>query len=164
MKKKCNRKVRPLINPIAYALSGAAMIPDADLVGLRTRELAAIEAFRTGGAGLQEWADVNSMLTMCEVMARCGVGSEALPTCEAARTHSKQPPSGLSRQSAWEPMAQACRHSVTCTNTTTCKEPQYTAASMRSSSDWGQITSNRNPATLKKSFELVSRSSQKRHF
>ena len=25
------------------------------------------------------------MLTMCEVMARSGVGSEALPTCEAAQ-------------------------------------------------------------------------------
>lgn len=57
MKKKCKRKHWALINPVTHALQGAQFIPDSELLALRTRELAAIEAFRTGSATLQEWSD-----------------------------------------------------------------------------------------------------------
>lgn len=85
MKKKCKRKHWALINPVTHALQGAQFIPDSELLALRTRELAAIEAFRTGSATLQEWSDIKAMLNLCEVMASNGVGPEALPTCKQAQ-------------------------------------------------------------------------------
>ncbi|MGX5662227.1 hypothetical protein ACWKWL_06605 [Diaphorobacter nitroreducens] len=60
------------------------MSDDKLLNGLRVRELAAIEAFRTGTAGLQEWADMTGVLNVCETMARSGIGPEALEACKKA--------------------------------------------------------------------------------
>lgn len=85
MKKQCRRKGwSTAINPITHAIEGAAITSDALLNQLRARELAAIEAFRTGSATLQEWADITGLLNLCETMARNGVGPEALEACVRA--------------------------------------------------------------------------------
>lgn len=87
MRKRCNRKVWTKVNPIQHAIEGAALTPQHLLDQLRMRELAAVDAFAKGGAGLQEWKDLTAMLNVCETMARDGVGPEALPTCAKAQAH-----------------------------------------------------------------------------
>lgn len=87
MRKHCKRKrVYAATSPLAFVLDGIRPAPEAMLDKLRTRELSAIEAFRTGSAGLQEWTDINTILSMAETMARGGIGPEALETCERAQT------------------------------------------------------------------------------
>lgn len=84
-KKHCKRKVwSTSINAVTHAIEGAAITSEALLNQLRARELAAVEAFRTGSATLQEWADITGMLNICETMARGGIGPEALEACERA--------------------------------------------------------------------------------
>lgn len=87
MRKRTRRKVWGLLNPIQHAIEGAAIVPAELLAPLRLRELAAIEAFRTGKAGLQEWHDINTMHNLCETMARQGIGPEALEACEQCQEH-----------------------------------------------------------------------------
>lgn len=58
MRKQCRRKVWAKVNPIEHAIAGARVADDKLLDELRIRDLAAIEAFRTGTAGLQDWADI----------------------------------------------------------------------------------------------------------
>ena len=84
MRKQCRRKVWGLVNPLTHTLEGLAYTPEALLDKLRTRELSAIESFRTGSASLQDWSDITAMLNLCETMARGGVGPEALPACALA--------------------------------------------------------------------------------
>jgi hypothetical protein len=86
MRKRVRRKVWPLVNPVEWAITGAALLTKQELDGLRIRELAAIEAFRNGTAGLQDWHDLAALLNLCETMAREGIGLEALPTCMEAQT------------------------------------------------------------------------------
>lgn len=87
MRKHCKRKrIYTATSPLAFVLEGVKPTPEAMLDKLRTRELSAIEAFRTGVAGLQEWTDINTILSMAETMARGGIGPEALGTCEQAQT------------------------------------------------------------------------------
>lgn len=84
-RKHCKRKVwSTSINAVTHAIEGAAITSEALLNQLRLRELAAVEAFRTGSATLQEWADISGMLNICETMARGGVAPEALETCATA--------------------------------------------------------------------------------
>lgn len=83
-RKQCKRKHWELIDPIKHATEGAAITPEEKLNQLRVRELAAIEAFRTGSATLQEWKDLTSMLNLCETMAKGGIGPEALEACKRA--------------------------------------------------------------------------------
>lgn len=84
-RKQCKRKHwSTAINHIQHAIEGASLTPDSILDKLRARELAAVEAFRTGDATLQEWADLTSMLNLCETMAKGGIGPEALEACERA--------------------------------------------------------------------------------
>jgi hypothetical protein len=85
MRKQCKRKVwSTAINPIQHAIEGAAITSDALLNQLRARELAAIEAFRTGAATIQEWSDITGLLNVCETMAKGGIGPEALEACKTA--------------------------------------------------------------------------------
>lgn len=86
MKKQTRRKVySTAINPVMHAMMGAALIPEKELDQLRLRELAAIEAFRNGTAGMRDWQDVCAMMNLCEEMARDGIGPEALEACERAQ-------------------------------------------------------------------------------
>lgn len=83
-RKHTRRKIWGKTNPITHAIEGACLTPESLLNKLRTRELAAIESFRTGDATLQDWADITEMLNLCENMALGGIGPEALETCRAA--------------------------------------------------------------------------------
>lgn len=87
MRKQCRRKVYALINPIAMAIEGACTPQGKELNQLRTRELAAIESFRTGSATLQDWSDLTALMNLCENMAQAGIGAEAMPTVTEAHGH-----------------------------------------------------------------------------
>lgn len=97
MRKKCRRKVWALVNPIQHAIEGATITPEEQLSQLKLRELAAIDAFAKGQAGLREWQDVVDMANLCELMAANGVGPEATGICatlqacmvEAARRYER---------------------------------------------------------------------------
>jgi hypothetical protein len=73
------------VNPISYAIEGATITPEDILDKLRQRELTSIEAFRMGKADLADWQMINDMANLCEVMAKSGIGPEALEAAE--RTH-----------------------------------------------------------------------------
>jgi hypothetical protein len=73
------------VNPISYAIEGATITPEDILDKLRQRELTSIEAFRMGKADLADWKMINDMANLCEVMAKSGIGPEALEAAE--RTH-----------------------------------------------------------------------------
>jgi hypothetical protein len=73
------------VNPISYAIEGATITPEDILDKLRQRELTSIEAFRMGQADLADWKMINDMANLCEVMAKSGIGPEALEAAE--RTH-----------------------------------------------------------------------------
>lgn len=90
MKKSTRRKVYKLVNPITYAIEGASLISKARQNKMRANELAALESFRTGKAGMQEWQDLNEMASLSEVMARAGVGIEVLDVSLAAQVHLKE--------------------------------------------------------------------------
>lgn len=84
-RKRCVRKVYQPINPIAFAIQGAAITPSHLLDKLRTRELSAIESLRTGRGERGDWDALADMLNLCETMATEGIGREAMPSCEAAQ-------------------------------------------------------------------------------
>lgn len=85
MKKRKHRKVYQLINPLAYALEGAAVTPEDTLNLLRQGELTAIEAFRMGHATVEDWKRMSEVCNLTESMASAGIGPEALDA--VARTH-----------------------------------------------------------------------------
>jgi len=87
VRKQCRRKVYALVNPVSFAMQGAAITPDEDLNKLRVRELAAIDAFSRGAATIQDWNSVVAILNLTEQLARSGVGPEALPACELAQAY-----------------------------------------------------------------------------
>lgn len=87
MRKKCKRKVWIKADPIALAIEKAHVATDERLAPLRTRELSAIEAFRTGLAKLQDWSDMVNMMNVTEHMAFRGIGAEAKQTCHEAHGH-----------------------------------------------------------------------------
>lgn len=81
MRKRTKRKVWNLVNPITYAIEGAAITSDKLLDQLRLGELAAIEAMRLGAANLNDWNLIKQMHGICETMAKEGIGPEALEAC-----------------------------------------------------------------------------------
>lgn len=85
MRKTTRRKHWGLVNPISHAIAGAGITDTPSLDKLRLRELAAIEAFRTGRATRQEWMDIADMLNISETLSRDGIGPEALESCEQAQ-------------------------------------------------------------------------------
>lgn len=85
MRKRCIRKVYQPVNPIALAMSGAAITPAAILDKLRMKELSSIESFRTGTASREDWKACADMLNLCETMAKEGIGREAKAACETAQ-------------------------------------------------------------------------------
>lgn len=85
MRKHCRRTVRPLVNPIALAISGASVTPKDRLDQLRIRELSCIEAFRQGKANKEDWKLLADVVNIAETMSVEGVGREALPAIEAAQ-------------------------------------------------------------------------------
>lgn len=104
MKKFCRRKVWPLIDPISHAMQGAAITPDNLLDQLRIKEMAALEAFTSGQAGVADWKAIADLLNIAETIASQGIGIEVLEVCdkvqagldEARERHNKTRRMGLS--------------------------------------------------------------------
>lgn len=90
MRKQCKRKIYKLVDPIAHAIAGAAITTDDCLDQLKSKEKAAIEAMRTGKADVYTWQELVDMNNICQVMARSGIGPEALPDCMLAEIELKQ--------------------------------------------------------------------------
>jgi hypothetical protein len=85
-KKKCNRKVWALINPLHHAMAGASITPRTELDKLLTKELAALNAFTSGKATLKHWHDLAAMNNLTQTLASRGVGPEALEATHRAET------------------------------------------------------------------------------
>jgi D-arabinose 1-dehydrogenase-like Zn-dependent alcohol dehydrogenase len=89
MRKVCRRKVYKLLDPIAHAIAGAGITTADCLDQLITNEKAAIEAMRTGNATVYTWQELVDMNNICQVMARNGIGPEALVDCMMAEIELK---------------------------------------------------------------------------
>lgn len=83
-RKRCNRKVWALVNPISHAISGAGITSRTDLDKLLTRELASLDAFTTGKARMNEWSDMVNVNNLTQTLAGMGVGYEAMPDAHKA--------------------------------------------------------------------------------
>ena len=78
MRKKKSRKVYRLVNPLQYAMEGAAIVDEKTLDRLRQLELTTIEAFRTGAATVADWQGMADLCNLTESMALDGIGPEAM--------------------------------------------------------------------------------------
>jgi flavin-binding protein dodecin len=85
MRKRCRRRVWSTeINAVAHAIAGACVTDTNSLNQLRVGEVKALEAMKTGEAGVQEWQVLVDMMNIAEMMGRNGIGPEVLDHCEAA--------------------------------------------------------------------------------
>lgn len=82
MRKQCRRKVWNKVNPIEYAITGAAITSEDKLDKLRLSELSAIESMVKGNATTGDWRVLVDMLNIAETMGNSGLGIEVLPVCE----------------------------------------------------------------------------------
>lgn len=85
MRKTTKRKHWKLIDPVRHAILGAGITQDHLLNKLRLIELAALDAMTKGLGTIQDWQELTDMMNISEVMARDGVGPEALPVCQQAQ-------------------------------------------------------------------------------
>lgn len=89
-RKRCIRKVwrtGPGFNPVAHAIGGVTGITEAEQEKLRSRELAAIAGMASSHARDQEWAEIDAMVSLMEVLAEDGVGIEGIEAAKEARQH-----------------------------------------------------------------------------
>ena len=84
-RKKCRRKVYPLLNSLAHGIAGAAISDEAALDKLRLCELSAIDALTKGMGTPHDWRWLADVLNIAETMAKHGIGPEVLPYCEEAQ-------------------------------------------------------------------------------
>ena len=80
-KKRCKRKIYPLVSPLQLAMDGIIITPEERLDRLRIRELSSIDAMSKGKGTLQEWRELAELMNIAETLARNGVGIEALEVC-----------------------------------------------------------------------------------
>ncbi len=85
MRKRAVRKVWQKVNPIEYAIRGAAIPPRDELDRLLARELSSLDDLTHGRASLQQWYDLAAVVNLCETLAHEGVGPEALQPCHDAQ-------------------------------------------------------------------------------
>lgn len=83
-RKKCKRKVWALVNPVSFAISGAAIAPRKDLDQLLLREIGALDAIVKGHGRLKEWQDLAALNNLTMTLAEQGVGPEALEAAQKA--------------------------------------------------------------------------------
>lgn len=86
MRKKCRRKVYPLLNSLAHGLAGAAISDKQSLDKLRLCELSAIDAMTKGMGTTEDWRWVCDYINIAETMGKAGIGPEVLPYCQEAQT------------------------------------------------------------------------------
>lgn len=81
MRKTKKRKIWALINPIEHAITGASLVSRDSLDKLRLSELAALDAMIRGMGTVGDWRTLVDVMNLTEMMARHGIGPEALETC-----------------------------------------------------------------------------------
>lgn len=84
-KKQCKRRVWQLINPIEYAIRGAALMPAEELTDLRIRELSSMECMVKGTAVLRDWIELAECINITQMMSDNGIGPEARECCNRAQ-------------------------------------------------------------------------------
>ena len=90
MKKRCNRKVYALMNPIALAISGAAITDTALLDKLRIIELTALQAWADDVATDDDWRTFADVSNLTQTLAGMGIGHEALAAAQRAEAALKR--------------------------------------------------------------------------
>ena len=78
------RTVWKKVDTIRHAIEGASITPPAQRDKLAMRELAAIDAFVRGRAGLQEWQDLAALNNITQTLATMDIGRDAMPDCHKA--------------------------------------------------------------------------------
>jgi hypothetical protein len=87
MRKQTKRKIYQRINPIQYAIEGAAVVQKNHLDTLRMGELQAIDAFRTGTAKALEWHELHIVALMAIELGKKGIGPEGIEAGQQATKH-----------------------------------------------------------------------------
>ena len=82
MRKRCKRKIWSMVNPIEFAITGAAITAEDKLDQLRMSELSAIESLVKGNGTTGDWKVLVDMMNIAETMGNHGIGIEVLPVCE----------------------------------------------------------------------------------
>ena len=82
MRKRCKRKIWQKVNPIEFAIAGAAITAEDKLDKLRMGELSAIESMVKGNATTADWRILVDMLNVAETMSTNGIGIEVLEVCQ----------------------------------------------------------------------------------
>jgi hypothetical protein len=82
MRKRCKRKIWNKVDPIEFAITGAAIIAEDKLDRLRMGELSAIESMVKGNATTADWRILVDMLNVAETMSTNGIGIEVLEVCQ----------------------------------------------------------------------------------
>lgn len=82
MRKRCKRKIWDKVNPIEFAITGAAITAEDKLDKLRMGELSAIESMVKGNATTADWRILVDMLNVAETMSTNGIGIEVLEVCQ----------------------------------------------------------------------------------
>ena len=85
MRKKCKRKIWNMVNPIEFAITGAAITAEDKLDRLRMGELSAIESMVKGNATTTDWRALVDMLNIAETMSTNGIGIEVLEVCQVVQ-------------------------------------------------------------------------------
>jgi hypothetical protein len=85
MRKMCKRKVWNKVNPIEFAITGAAITAEDKLDSLRMGELSAIESMVKGNATTTDWRALVDMLNIAETMSTNGIGIEVLEVCQVVQ-------------------------------------------------------------------------------
>ena len=85
MRKRCKRKVYPLLNSLAHGIAGAAISDEAALDKLRLCELSALDSMVMGKGTPHDFRWLCDVLNIAECMAKDGIGIELLPICEQAQ-------------------------------------------------------------------------------
>jgi ethanolamine ammonia-lyase large subunit len=68
---------RVLLNPVAVAIEGAALLPASDRIALQHIVANALAVFRTGKHCSEMWCVMADALNMAEGLARIGIASDA---------------------------------------------------------------------------------------
>jgi hypothetical protein len=71
-----------MVNPIEFAITGAAITAEDKLNQLRMSELSAIESLVKGNGTTGDWKVLVDMMNIAETMGNHGIGIEVLPVCE----------------------------------------------------------------------------------
>ena len=85
LRKQTKRKKYQLIDTVNFVMEGAAFISENVLNKIRMMELQSIDAFVKGHGTKTDWLNLTDMLNISELMAKAGIGPEALDTVMKAQ-------------------------------------------------------------------------------